>query len=116
MQPTFTSPNPDANSNIENGRQSFWRGSRDRETVLRDHLQWKQGAAADYHFANGYREAARAAGVAYPDIEKSLEFIDAFPRGADKVRYLKILCEEQVKKYGNAPAQWQLDRARQGTA
>jgi hypothetical protein len=104
--------NPDARGNIKQGRDAFAAGLRDKEEVLRYHLRWNRGTAADTHFCTGYRQAADEANAVIGD---ALAYLPVW-RGAlplaDQVRLLEIVCEEQIKVYGHAAAQWQLDRAR----
>jgi hypothetical protein len=108
------SANPDAMENYRNGEATFAAGIRDREAVLRAHLQWDRGTAAEYHFAEGYREATLAAGLTHADASESLALTHSYGALslADEIRICEIRCEEQVKRYGRAPAQWRLDQLR----
>ena len=107
------SANPDARGNIQAGRLAYESGLRDKVAVFRAHLAWNQGAAADHHFCAGYRAAAEAAG-GRQSVGDALDYVQ--PHGetslAEQTRRLEVLCEEQTKKYGHAPAQWLLDRLR----
>lgn len=104
--------NPDASGNVDAGRKAFTDGLREKEDVLRAHLRWNRGTAADYHFCEGYRAAAREVGVR---VGEALDYLPIW-RGSlplsVQVRILEIICEEQVRQHGRAAAQWQLDRAR----
>jgi hypothetical protein len=108
--------NPDARGNRQQGRTAFQSGLRDKESVLRSHLRWNRGTAGDHHFCEGYKEAAAKAGE---PIGEALDYLVVW-RGAlplsDQVRILEIVCEEQIRVYGRAAAQWQLDRARHALA
>ena len=105
--------NPHARDNNRHGWLTFTSGKRDKESVLREHLRWNRGTAADYHFRKGYEEAAEHA---REPVGEALDYLPTW-RGAlpltDQVRILEIVCEEQVRSYGRAAAQWQLTRARQ---
>ena len=57
------SPNRAATGNVTHGMDVFRRGIMDPVEVYKAHLTWARGAAADYHFSTGYREAAIQAGV-----------------------------------------------------
>lgn len=104
--------NPDAMGNANTGRKAFTDGLRTKEDVLRAHLRWNRGTAADYHFCQGYREAAKEAGA---EVGEALDYLPVW-RGAlplaDQERILEIVCDEQMERYGRAAAQWQLDRVR----
>jgi len=106
------SPNRDAPENIRNGRRAFERGARTKAEVLMAHLKWNRGAAAEDHFSNGYREAAKEAGLPYSDVEQSLAWVwmpISLPHD-EKVERLRCICEFQRETYGHAPMEWQLDK------
>ena len=67
--------NPDARENIRHGRTVFKRGFREPREVYLAHLWWNRGTAADHHFATGYREAAKDAGVPIGDSLRYLGFV-----------------------------------------
>jgi hypothetical protein len=55
--------NPEALGNVNHGELVFKSGVTDPIKVYKAHLWWARGAAAEYHFVNGYRAAAERAGV-----------------------------------------------------
>lgn len=75
------SPNRYAPENIRNGRQAFTNGLKSAEGVLLHHLKWNRGAAAEYHFANGYRDAAKEASTPIPLINEALRLVEPMYSG-----------------------------------
>ena len=73
--------NPQAAGNVQHGNQVFQKGIRDPVDVLMAHLWWNRGPAADYYFANGYREARKRAGVPVGD---SLRYVGSFLTPEDR--------------------------------
>lgn len=110
--------NPDAYGNIHQGEKAFRTGLRDKEAVLRFHLKWNRGSAADHHFKSGYCKAAEAAGEPVGDALSYMPIWRGSLPLAEQVRILEIICEEQGRANGGKPAgaQWQLDRARAALA
>ena len=73
--------NPDALGNIRNGREAFAKGLRSPADVLRAHLGWNRGTAADKHFCDGFWEAAEAAGEPRGTVREALRYLPIW-RGA----------------------------------
>ena len=67
--------NSDADGNVSQGEKAFKLGLRDPEAVRAYHLKWNRGIAADYHFASGYKAAAKAANMPYDDVLQALRLV-----------------------------------------
>ena len=79
-----TVANPHASGNIGHGELVFKSGITDPVEVYKAHLWWARGAAAEYHFANGYRKAAEQAGASIGTA------LDLFEWNADKELIRKL--------------------------